>query len=242
MPRNPDNRPFPTTRWSLIVQAQQTDLPTRKRALGELFEEYWPPVYSYIRANGRSPHDAEDLTQGFFAMLYKQKVLDKVDPSRGRLRSYLLVAVKNFVATEWRKTSQQKRGGGKTLLSLDLEHAESLINLPGPYEATTPEDIYQQQWVVTLLKTVLSQLGKRYAENGKQKLFEALKPGLTPGVPMATYPEISQKLGMNEQALRVAAHRLKKRYGDLLRTAVTDTLASGEDLDEELQFLMSVFD
>lgn len=232
---------FPNTRWTMVARSSDADDSTRQRALSELCELYWPPVYAFIRSKGNSPHDAEDLAQGFFADLLSREDLASTDASKGKLRSFLLASVKNFMAKEWRKASRQKRGGGQAVLSLNQDEGETRFHVPEPKDESSPDKVYERQWVMTLLAHVLEELGVRYEKDGKGDLFETLKPTLTPGAPMAPYVEVAEQLGMSESALKVAVHRLKQRYGTLLRETIADTLGPDEDPEEELGHLMTAF-
>lgn len=232
---------FPNTRWTMVARSSDADDAIRKKALSELCELYWPPVYAFIRSKGNSPHDAEDLAQGFFAQILERDDIAKTDASKGKLRSFLLASVKNFMANEWRKASRQKRGGEQAVLSLNQNDAETRFHVPEPSDDTTPDKVYERQWVMTLLAHVLEELGERYKDDGKEALFEALKPTLTPGAPMPPYAEVAARLEMSESALKVAVHRLKQRYGTLLRETIADTIGPDEDPEEELGHLLSVF-
>lgn len=233
---------FPNTRWTIVARSTGADEPARHKALSELCELYWPPVYAFVRGKGNSPHDAEDLVQGFFAQILSRNDFAHADPSKGKLRTFLLASLKNYMANERHKAGRQKRGGGIAVLSLDQDEAEAHCHVPEPQDDTTPDKLYQRQWVVTLLDQVLRKLGARYAEDGKGEVFETLKAALTPGAPMAPYAEIAARLGMNEPAVRVAVHRLKQRYGALLRETVADTLGPDENPEEEIAAMMSCFD
>lgn len=241
MPEFTHAHQFPSTRWTIVGQAAGNDQAIRRKALTELCELYWPPVYAFIRSKGNSPHDAEDLAQGFFAQLLTREDLAHTDASKGKLRTFLLRAAKNYMSNEWKKANRQKRGGGKVLLSLDAGEGETLYRAPEPRDDLTPDRVFERQWVLTLLKHVLSQLERRYEKDGKAPLFEALKPTLTPGAPMPPYAEVAAALEMSEAALKVAVHRLRQRYGVLLKECIADTLGPGEDPDEELSSLMTAF-
>lgn len=233
---------FPNTRWTVVARSGAADDAVRQKALAELCELYWPPVYAFVRGRGHTPHDAEDLVQGLFADLLAREDFAQTDAAKGRLRTFLLAAAKNYMANEARKAGRQKRGGGTAPLSLDLDAAEERCQVPEPADETTPDKLYQRQWVVTLLNHVLEELGTRYARDGKAGLFDVLKPALTPGAPMAPYAEIAPRVGMSEGALKVAVHRLRHRYGTLLRETVADTLGPGEDPEEEIRAMMTAFD
>ena len=232
---------FPTTRWSVIVKSRDVGDTERRQALEEICRVYWPPVYAFLRSSGHPKHDAEDLTQGFFEQLLIRGGFDRTDPAKGRLRSYLLGALKHYVASEHRKTSRRKRGGGNEIISWDELEAEGLTP-PELTDGLTPDKIYTRRWVKTLLDQVLDELSAHYAIQGKATIFEALKPMLTPGNVAVSYSSLAERLGMTESAVKVAAHRFRQRFGVLLRNTVAFTMEPGEDVDREVSELMASFD
>lgn len=232
---------FPDTRWTLIARSTEAEDAVRQEALSEICELYWPPVYAFVRHKGCSPHDAEDLTQGFFASLLRRDDLGKVDATKGKLRTFLLVSVKHFIANEWKRSARKKRGGDKVILSCDHKQAEALLLSSEPADQESPDTVFQREWVITVLRHVLGELGERYRKDGKGDLFRALSPGLTPGGPSEQYATLANQLGMTESAVKTAAFRLRERYRDLLRAAIAATLGPGEDVDLELRELMSLF-
>ena len=211
----------------------------RQRALADLCQLYWPPVYAFIRSGGHTPHDAEDLTQGFFAQFLRRQDFQKTDASRGRLRSYLLAAAKHYLSDERRKEGRQKRGGEVTILSFDAAEAESRCLMPA--DDMTSERVYVRQWATTLLENVIQRLEESYVRKEKGPLFEALKPFIMSGADTEKQAEIAKSLDMSDAAVRVAVHRLRQRYAVLLREAVSDTLGPNEDLETELRELMAAF-
>jgi RNA polymerase sigma-70 factor (ECF subfamily) len=233
---------FPKTRWTIVARSGDTDETTRQTALGELCELYWPPVYAFVRSKGNSPQDAEDIVQGFFARLLERNDFSRADPSKGKMRWFLLASVKNHMANEVRNATCQKRGGETAPLSIDLHDAEERCLVPEPADHLAPDKIFQRQWVITLLDHVLQKLEKRYSDDGKAELFNALKPTLTPGTRIPPHAETANRLGMNEDALRVAVHRLRQRYARELRNTIADTLGPGEDPEEEIRAMMTAFD
>ena len=217
------------------------DTAIRQRALADLCTLYWPPVYAFVRSKGFSVHDAEDLTQGFFAQFLEREDFEKSNASRGKLRSYLLGAVNHYLSKESRKERRQKRGGAAQVLSIEADEAESRVLVPELAESVTPESIYDRQWATTLLENVIGELEDGYEKKGKAELFKALRPFIsTAGVP-STSQEIAERFEMSEAAVRVTIHRLRQRYGVLLRQAVSDTLGPDEDVDAELRELMAAF-
>jgi RNA polymerase sigma-70 factor (ECF subfamily) len=239
--RNSTYKSFPDTQWTLVLRANEGKPGDRQRALADLCQAYWPPVYAFIRSRGYRPHDAEDLTQGFFAQFLRRDDFEKTDPSKGRLRSYLLGAAKHFLTDEYRRESRQKRGGDVQVLSMNATEAEARCHIPEPADEHTPERIYARQWATTLLENVIQDLEARYVKENKEALFHALKPFIMPGRDASKQAEIAQELGKSDSAVRVAIHRLRQRYGVLLRETVAQTLSPEEDLDLELQQLMTAF-
>lgn len=226
---------FRTTRWSLVAAAADLTSDTRA-ALEELCELYWPPVYSFVRRSGRDAPDAFDLTQGFFARILEHNDLAAVDPARGRFRSWLLGALKHFLANEWRASTALKRGGGATILSLDALAAEGRY-AHEPVDPLTPERLYERRWALTVLERVLSRLHAECAADGNAARFEALKGFLT-GEGMS-YDALARELGEPAGTLRVAVHRLRRRYRDLLCDEIAETVERPEDVEDEIRQLMA---
>lgn len=234
-------RPFPTTEWSLIVRAGAEDPVERAKALTEICTHYWPPVYAFIRSQGYSPHDAEDLTQAFFGELLKRDDFAKADASRGRLRNYLLAAAKNQLHSARRDGRRLKRGGGVPVLSIDARDAEGRCLIPEPIDHFSPEKVFDRQWAITVLEQVVNALAARYEAKGQTRLFEALRPFITPTGCAPPQSQLARDLGMSDQALRVAIHRLRQRYGELLRETVRATLGREESVEEEIRHLLASF-
>lgn len=232
---------FPTTQWSLILRVTRGDPLEQQKALEEICTLYWPPVYAFIRSRGHPPHDAEDLTQGFFADLLKRNDFAKADAALGRLRTYLLAAVQNLLASEFRRGRAQKRGGGAVILSLDVEKAEADYWIPEPTDAQTPERVFERQWALTVMEQVIVRLEEHYRDKGQADLFAALKPCLMRDDEACLQAELAARLGLSESALRVKLHRLRKRYGDVLREVVGATLRPEESVADEIRQLMNAF-
>lgn len=207
-----------------------------REALQHLCTVYWYPLYAYVRRGGKSPHDAQDLTQEFFARLLEKNWLGAVDRARGRFRSWLLTAMKYFLVDEWHKSRTLKRGGSQGVLSLDAAAAESRYQHE-PADLTTADKLYDRRWAFTLLDAVLVRLQAEYAGAKKGALFEALKPAITGE--RAAYAEIAAQCGMSEGAVRVATHRLRERYRDLIRQEIAETVATPGEVDEELRYLFA---
>jgi len=194
---------FVTTHWSVVLVAGRTDSTRAQNALARLCQTYWYPLYAYVRRRGHSPHDAQDLTQEFFARLLERHTLAIADPSRGRFRSFLLSTMSHFLAHEWEKLNAQKRGGGLRILSLDLARAEERYDLE-PTDNSTPDKLFDKHWATALLEEVLNQLEAEYQHTGKAELFASLKQTLTGTGESQPYAFLAARLGMNEAAIKVA--------------------------------------
>jgi len=229
---------FATTHWSVVLKAGDAPGDESARALDALCRGYWYPLYAYIRRLGRSPHDAQDLTQSFFAYLLEKRLLTKADPESGRFRSFLLGSLKNFMANEWRRQSAEKRGANQTI-SFDAQDAEERYAVE-PVDESNPQSLYEQAWAVAVLDQAMSLLEAEYSIAGKQTLFEKLAPCLQGDRTTSTYVEIGAQLSMTEGAVKVAVHRLRQRYRELLRASVANTVADPLEVDGELRHLMSV--
>lgn len=229
---------FASTRWSIVVAAAGTDSEASAHALARLCETYWGPLYAFARRSGHQPDMAQDLTQGFFARLLEKRDIGQATPERGRFRSFLLGAFKHYIANAHKRDVALKRGGGAVTLPLEFEHAEEFYTRE-PAETRTPETLYERRWVLTLIDKVLLDLRDNYEQSGKGEIFEQLKPFLTEESSEAGYRELSQRLGLSETMLRSAVHRMRRRYRDLLRQAVADTLTDPVDIEDEIRFLFS---
>lgn len=234
----PPAESFPETRWSLVLRGGRSDTPQARNALEELCLAYWPPIYAFVRRAGHRPHDAEDLTQAFFARLLEKNWLAAADRSRGRFRSFLLTALKHFLANEWDRAQAEKRGGGAVFLTMDTALAESC--LAGEAEgALTPEKLFDRRWALTLLEQVLQRLRDEYRGEGKQDLFAELKPTLTEASREVPYARLADRLQMSEGAVKVAVHRLRRRYRELIRALIAETVSRPEDVEDELRNLFA---
>lgn len=237
----PAARPvFVTTHWSVVLSARDRGSPQSAAALEKLCRIYWYPLYAYIRRNGQSKENAEDLTQAFFARLLEKKSLDSAQQERGRFRSFLLVALKRFLVNEWEYTRAQKRGGGQIHMSLDTELAERKFQTEIAAAEIPPDRAFERRWALTLLDQTMSRLRTEFERAGKTSEFEKLKIFLTADKKEIPYSKIADELGMNENALRVTVHRLRKRYRELFREEIGHTLAEGESVEDELHYLLSV--
>lgn len=229
---------FVTTRWSVVLAAGRSDTTRSRDALARLCQTYWYPLYAYVRRRGYSAHDAQDLTQEFFARLLEKHTFAAADPNRGRFRSFILTAMNNFLAQEWEKSRAKKRGGGNELFSLDLAQAENRYDLE-PSSLDTPDKDFDKKWAVALLDSVMAQLEAEFKSDGKTELFTALKQTLTGSRESQPYAELSQKLGMTEAAIKVTVHRLRKRYRELLQLEIANTVSSPEEVKEEMRHLFA---
>jgi RNA polymerase sigma factor (sigma-70 family) len=243
-PENPDpatNTPgdiFATTRWTVVLAAGRSGAPQADVALEELCRTYWYPLYAYVRRHCHSREDAEDLTQSFFARLLEKNYLDGISSEKGKFRAFLLTAVKRFLANEWDRANRQKRGGGVTQLSLDWQDAETRYQIH-PADNLSPDKLYDSAWAVTMLERVITRLRDESTADGKAKLYEQLKTFLMVGKSDIPYAQAAAALDLTEGAVRVAIHRLRRRYRELLREEIVQTLADPAQADEELQALFS---
>lgn len=228
-------RLFPNTRWSVVLAARQQFSPASAAALETICRAYWYPLYAYARRSGQSPHDAQDLIQDFFCRLLQKNWLDAVSLEKGKLRTFLIVALKNFMNNERRHASAQKRGGGHTHIRVDTAFAESRLTADTTISA--PDETFDQQWALTLLDLTVARLQAEFAGAGKSSDFGTLKNCLTADRGDIDYAAVGRELGVNEGAARVAVHRLRKRFREIYREEISQTLADGEDLDAELRHL-----
>ncbi len=229
---------FVTTHWSVVLSAKNQDSLHSVEALETLCRIYWRPLYAYVRRRGYSPADAEDLTQEFFARLLERDWLGRVDQQRGRFRTFLLTSISNFLANEWDKTRTQKRGGGK-IVSLQGK-AEETGFIQEPADQFTPEQSFEWRWALTLLDQVMNRLGAGFTQDGRADLFEALKPCLLGERTAQPYAALAANLAMTEGSVKVAVHRLRQRYRQLLRDEIAHTVVNPEEVEEELRYLFAV--
>src|SRR5436190_7817226 len=230
---------FATTHWSMVLAAGHSSVPGAHEALETLCRAYWYPLYVYVRGQGRSPHDAQDLTQEFFARLLEKKYLRLADPDRGRFRAFLLKSLKHFVVNEWEKGQTQKRGGGQCAIPLDADMAESRYATE-PVQTLTLDQVYEKRWALTLIEAVLARLRENYQAGGRLPVFESLKGFIWGEQSTLSYTEAATQLGLTEGALKVAVHRLRGRYRELLRAEIAQTVSTPGEVDEELQHLAAV--
>jgi RNA polymerase sigma-70 factor (ECF subfamily) len=239
-----DHRRFATTRWSLVLQAKDKAAPQAAEALADLCRAYWYPLYAFARKRSRDGHEAQDLTQSFFARLLEKDFLGEVAPERGRFRAFLLAAIKHFIANEWDRERAAKRGGDRRHVSLNAGHfdwdsGESRF-LTEPAHELTAERLFERQWALALLDRVLSRLRDEQIAAGKLVQFETLQPFLSLDRDIANYADAAVRLNTTEAATRVAAHRLRKRYRSLLRDEIAHTVATVQEIDDEIRHLFQV--
>jgi len=230
---------FATTHWSVVLAAGQNSEPSALAALERLCRTYWFPLYAFARRQGNSPEDAQDLTQDFFARLLEKNHLAKADPDRGRFRTFLLRSMKNFQVNEWKRAGRLKRGGGLEFLSIDPNTAEDRYAAEAPDEFN-PDAEYEMHWAVTLVEQVLTALRQEFNAADKARLFEELRGFIWGDKSTASYAEIAGHLNLSEGNVKVAVHRLRQRFRELLRAEVAHTVARPEDIDGELRYLISV--
>lgn len=227
---------FATTHWSVVKSAGRNDTTQAQGALARLCEVYWYPLYAYVRHRGHSPEDAEDLTQEFFIRLLEKGTLAHADPARGRFRSFLLASFNHFLAHEWEKSRALKRGGDQKMVSLDVATAEQWYALELA-DQSAPDKAFQKRWAIALLRQVLDRLDGEYCEQGKRELFAVLKDTITGTRDAQSNAELGRRLNMTEGAVKVAVHRLRKRYRELLQAEIASTVSTPDEAAEELRQL-----
>src|SRR4051812_46288757 len=231
---------FTATHWSVVLEAQG-ESPEAEEALERLCRTYWRPLYSFVRREGRGHEEAQDLTQGFFASLFERESLNAVRNEKGRLRSYLLKALKYFVADERRRTMAIKRGKGERLIPLDELTDDDRISME-PADPITAEMVYERRWALTVLERVLDRLKEEYRAVGNAALFDSLKELLPDEPGAASQADIAAHLGMKENAVRQAFYRFRQRYQSILREEIAHTVATPGDIEDELRHLISVLE
>ena len=230
---------FDTTNWTVVLEAARGDTTGGRAALGTLCETYWYPVYALVRRSGHDPCDAEDLTQGYFARLLEKEDLRRLHPHRGRFRSFLFVSVRNFLHNERDRGRRLKRGGGGQTLSLEGAEVERLYGKE-PAAPGNPEALFERAWVRTVLERTLGRLSAEQKGDQREFRFARLKPLLTGDEGTATYAEIAREWGVGEAAVRVAVHRMRRRFARLLREEIGRTVADPADIEPEIAYLLRV--
>jgi RNA polymerase sigma factor (sigma-70 family) len=229
---------FASTHWSVVLLAGHGNTERSQEALAQLCQTYWYPLYVFVRRQGYESHNAEDLTQEFFVRLLASDDLARVRPEKGRFRCYLLASLKHFLLNEWKRARRLKRGGGQTVISFDAARAEARY-VAEPASDLTPDRIYERRWATTLLEQTIARLREEHAANGRLDFFEALKDALTGEESTATYAELGQRLGLRAAAVKMAVYRLRRRYREILREEIAHTVASPDEVDDELRHLFS---
>jgi RNA polymerase sigma-70 factor (ECF subfamily) len=230
---------FTTTHWTVVLRVQEQGSSQAFAALSQLCQTYWYPLYTYVRRRGYSSEEAQDLTQEFFTRLLEKNYLGAVAPEKGKFRSFLLASVNHFLAKEWHRAHRQKRGGGCAILSLNDDSAENRYRHE-PATDLAPDKLFERRWAMTLLEAAMTRLGQEWSTAGKGPLFERLKVFISGGRAEEGYATLARHLGLSEGALKVAVHRLRKRYGQILREEIAQTVAAPEEVEEEIQFLLQV--
>lgn len=230
---------FATTHWSLVLSAAQSNPQDAQAALEKLCQAYWHPLYVYVRRRGYRVEDAQDLTQAFFAKLLQRQWLASAAEAKGRFRTFLLTAFERFLANEWDRERALKRGGGQPKVPIQLDTAETRYGVD-PQDTRTPDQAFEYHWAMTLLSEVLRGLELEYQQRQQEDLFAALKPTLVGERLGQPYAALAAQLGMGEGAVKVAVHRLRLRYRELLRAEIGQTLASPGEIDAEMRYLFGV--
>jgi RNA polymerase sigma-70 factor (ECF subfamily) len=229
---------FATTHWTVVLSARDAASPECASSLEALCRAYWYPLYAYVRRRGHRPHDAQDLTQEFFACLLRKQYLNAADREKGRFRTFLIVALQRFLANDWDRTRAQKRGGGQGLLSLDAQAAEQRY-LAEPAAELTPDRVYERRWALTLLERTMARLRHEFTGAGKAADFDQLKRFLTAEGQAPAYSELARQLNSSEGAARVAVHRVRKRFREVFREEISQTVAGPENVEEEIRHLLA---
>jgi RNA polymerase sigma factor (sigma-70 family) len=230
---------FHTTHWSVVRVAGHFSDPGAATALEKLCRSYWYPLYAFVRRQGYSSSDAEDLTQGFFAWLLESKHLAVAEQERGRFRSFLLCRLKHYLSDEWKKASAQKRGGGQHLVSLDAALAEERYDLE-PATELSPELIFDRRWALTVMEQTVMRLRAEYLASDREELFENLKQFQSGEETDRSYAQVAERLGLSESAVKSAIYRLRQRHRDLLRDEIAQTVATPAEVDAEIRYLVSI--
>jgi len=237
MPRSETPTPFPETRWSVVFELRSSSEPARQKAMSELCEIYWKPLYASARFSGHSAHDAEDLTQGFFARLLRRGNLGPLTPDQGRFRTFLKSAFRNYTIDAARRENRQKRGGGAEWLSLDFASGERQYQR-ALADSSTPGDGYDRVWAHTLLGHAIAALRRKYEERGRAETLRQLEVFLEADTAAPSYAEIATRLGQSENTIAANVSRLRREFRTLLRQEVAETLADPLEVDDELRYLL----
>lgn len=231
-------RAFETTKWSVVLRARAIDEPGSPEALGALCQAYWFPLYAFARRQGHGPDDAADLVQAYFARFLEKKFLLGVRPEAGRFRSFLLVSMRHFLANEWDRARAKKRGGDIDLVALEPAEAEARYARE-PSHDLTPERVYERRWALTVIERVHATLRAEFAAAGKLEVLRQLESFLTGAQPQPAYRALGERLSMSEGAVKVAVHRLRRRFGERLREEIADTVVEPAEVDDEIRHLLA---
>jgi len=232
-------RSFQTTHWSQVLRAAEGDSAESREALAELCQAYWYPLYAFVRRRGYNAADASDLTQSYFTLLVEKEYLRQVRPTAGRFRYFLLASLKNFLSNERDRERALKRGGGIRLFSLDAAQAEHRYR-EEPTDPLTPEAIFERRWALTVVERTMERLRQEFRNRGRQEHFELIEHHLTGQKPKTSYREIAAQLGVSEDAVKAEVSRARRRYGQLLRFVIGETVAGVEEIDKEIRYLLQL--
>ena len=230
---------FPSTHWSIVLATRDSQDTWAMTALETLCRAYWYPLYAFIRRQGHSPDDTQDLTQGFFEHLFENQTLDRVKRERGRFRSFLLASLKYYLADQRAHARRQKRGGGEHPISLEAMSGEERYGLE-PKDSRTPDQLFERRWALALLDRVLARLREEYAGPDRAALFEALQPFLAAKQGGETYAAVAARLGRSEEAIKKTVQRMRRRYQGLFRDEIAQTVSTPEEIEDELRHLCDV--
>jgi DNA-directed RNA polymerase specialized sigma24 family protein len=230
---------FPTTQWTVVLAAGRTDSPQGARALERLCQTYWYPLYVFIRRRGHDAHTAQDLTQDFFAGLFERDALSGLSKERGRFRSFLLASLMNLLRNDWDKRSALKRGGGRKIISFDEIVPEERYRSE-PVEGMTPGRLFERRWALLVIERVLKRLEVEHESEGKRDFFQIVRPFLTVEADAAARAQSAVQLNLSEGAFKVALHRFRRRFGELMRREVAHTVDSPEEVEAEIRHLLDV--
>jgi len=233
---------FATTHWSVVMHAGAATTMESTAALDRLCRQYWQPLYYFVRRRGYNEHDAQDLTQGFFARLLEKGLIGAADRERGRFRTFLLTALENFLANEWDKAHRQKRGGGLEFLSLEQAGTAEAGYQLLPSDTASPDQLYDRRWAQAVLETVLRRLREEFDGRDGSGRFDALKGFLFSDRGETSYAEAAARAGLSESATKSAIYRLRQRYGQLFADEIAQTVARPEDVDEEIRHLLAALE
>lgn len=233
------NRQFMTTHWSVVLAVADKDENTAQQALSELCQVYWYPIYAFIRRQGVASHEAADFTQEFFSSVLERRDFENVDPSRGKFRSFLLAAIKNFLNNQWDRKKAQKRGGHLQFIPLDYESADKRYSNE-PDHSETAETLFEKRWAESILEQVQNQLAAEFAKSKKAEQFDRLKMFLAGPAKDTSYADVAKELDMSEVAVKVAVHRMKQRFGQILRAEISQTVQNENEVEEEIGHLFEV--